>query len=109
MFQDDRLEILRCLTEGEGVTLTLSPEASGRLPELAARTDGFTGADLRALCSNARLAALKQDMSETGVTLCLLPTQYFRLSSLATPDSAKSPKIFFFLFSSSSINTASRR
>ncbi len=63
--QADRLEILKCHTS----SLVLSPSADAHLEVLAKGTEGFTGADLRALCSNARLAAVKENIAIKGMVL----------------------------------------
>ena len=55
---DDRIDILRAL----GKKLKLSPEVldgpDGGLREIASRTEGYSGADLQALVSNAQLEAI---------------------------------------------------
>jgi peroxin-1 len=51
---DDRIDILRAL----GTKLKLSQEVLSNLPEIAARTEGYSGADLQALVYNAHLEAI---------------------------------------------------
>lgn len=51
---DDRIDILRAL----GKKLTLSPDVLDALPEIASRTEGYSGADLQALIYNAHLEAI---------------------------------------------------
>jgi peroxin-1 len=51
---DDRIDILRAL----GTKLKLSQEVLDNLPEIASRTDGYSGADLQALVYNAHLEAI---------------------------------------------------
>jgi peroxin-1 len=51
---DDRVDILRAL----GTKLKLSSEVLENLPEIASRTEGYSGADLQALVYNAHLEAI---------------------------------------------------
>lgn len=51
---DDRLDILRAVS----VKLDLTPEVENKLLSVAARTEGFSGADLQALMYNAHLEAI---------------------------------------------------
>jgi len=51
---EDRIDILRAL----GKKLTLSPEVLSSLPDIAERTEGYSGADLQALIYNAHLEAI---------------------------------------------------
>ncbi|KAK5050847.1 hypothetical protein LTR84_003406 [Exophiala bonariae] len=51
---DDRLDILRAVS----VKLALTPEVDNKLLSVAARTEGFSGADLQALMYNAHLEAI---------------------------------------------------
>lgn len=51
---DDREEILRAV----GAKLQLTPDVETRLNEIAARTEGMSGADLQALMYNAHLEAI---------------------------------------------------
>ena len=51
---DDRIDILRAL----GTKLKLSNEVLENLPEIASRTEGYSGADLQALVYNAHLEAI---------------------------------------------------
>lgn len=61
---DDRIDILRAL----GKKLKLSPEVldgpEGGLREVASRTEGYSGADLQALVSNAQLEAIHDMLGE---------------------------------------------
>ncbi|KAH7364114.1 P-loop containing nucleoside triphosphate hydrolase protein [Rhexocercosporidium sp. MPI-PUGE-AT-0058] len=52
--REDRIDILRAL----GTKLKLSDEVLSNLPEIASRTDGYSGADLQALVYNAHLEAI---------------------------------------------------
>ena len=64
----DRLDIIRAVSE----KLKLSDDAESRLDEVAARTDGFSGADLQAVVYNAHLEAvhdaLEEDYPETAAS-----------------------------------------
>lgn len=51
---EDRIDILRAL----GTQLKLSEEVLSKLPQIASRTDGYSGADLQALVYNAHLDAI---------------------------------------------------
>lgn len=51
---DDRLDILRAVS----AKLALTPEVDNKLLSVAARTSGFSGADLQALMYNAHLEAI---------------------------------------------------
>ncbi|TVY81814.1 Peroxisome biosynthesis protein [Lachnellula suecica] len=51
---EDRIDILRAL----GKKLTLSPDVVASLPDIADRTEGYSGADLQALIYNAHLEAI---------------------------------------------------
>jgi peroxin-1 len=51
---DDRIDILQSL----GKKLTLSQDVIDTLPEIASRTEGYSGADLQALIYNAHLEAI---------------------------------------------------
>ena len=51
---DDRLDILRAVSS----KLDLTPEVDNKLLSIAARTEGFSGADLQALMYNAHLEAI---------------------------------------------------
>ncbi|CZT49840.1 probable peroxin-1 [Rhynchosporium secalis] len=52
--REDRIDILRAL----GTQLKLSEEVLSNLPNIANRTDGYSGADLQALVYNAHLEAI---------------------------------------------------
>ncbi|KAL2072637.1 hypothetical protein VTL71DRAFT_11980 [Oculimacula yallundae] len=52
--REDRIDILRAL----GTQLKLSDEVLSNLPDIASRTDGYSGADLQALVYNAHLEAI---------------------------------------------------
>ena len=52
--REDRIDILRAL----GTKLKLNSEVLDNLPEIASRTDGYSGADLQALVYNAHLEAI---------------------------------------------------
>ncbi|KFA78368.1 hypothetical protein S40288_04924 [Stachybotrys chartarum IBT 40288] len=54
---EDRLDILKALLQKVRLSQELSGQ-DGRLTEVARRTDGFSGADLQALVSNAQLEAI---------------------------------------------------
>jgi peroxin-1 len=58
---EDRLDIFRALV-GEGGKLRVDPDVS--LEELAARTEGYSGADLQAVLYNAHLEAVQGIISE---------------------------------------------
>jgi peroxin-1 len=65
--EEDRIDILQAL----GKKLHLSDEVLDNLPEIASRTDGYSGADLQALVYNAHLEAIHdvlgdQDHGEVG-------------------------------------------
>ncbi|KAG5926572.1 hypothetical protein E4U53_003050 [Claviceps sorghi] len=62
---EDRLDIVRALVR----TVRLAPEAGadhGGLMDVARRTDGFSGADLQALVSNAQLEAIHDVLDGHG-------------------------------------------
>ncbi|GBD12253.1 ATP-dependent zinc metalloprotease FtsH [bacterium HR24] len=63
--QHGRLEILRIHTR----EMPLSPDAAEFLPELAARTHGFVGADLMELCREAGLSALRRHLRPADPSL----------------------------------------
>ncbi|XP_077405262.1 peroxisomal ATPase PEX1 isoform X2 [Vanacampus margaritifer] len=73
--KEDRLSILKVLSAG----VPLAPDVD--LEELATRTDGFTGADLKALLYNAQLEALND--SETHEMACDMS-----LSSMSFPNNS---------------------
>jgi transitional endoplasmic reticulum ATPase len=55
---DARLKILQIHTKG----MALSDEVRERLPELAAATEGYSGADLENVCREAGMAALRETL-----------------------------------------------
>ena len=59
-----RLDILRTAVRG----MALAEDAGGALPALAARLDGYTGAELRRLCTEAALAALRESIAAPEVS-----------------------------------------
>ncbi|KAI9053395.1 hypothetical protein LZ554_002354 [Drepanopeziza brunnea f. sp. 'monogermtubi'] len=59
---DDRIDILRAL----GTKLMLSEEVLDSLPEIADRTEGYSGADLQALVYNAHLDAIHDVLGDQG-------------------------------------------
>ncbi|PHH78292.1 hypothetical protein CDD80_7100 [Ophiocordyceps camponoti-rufipedis] len=61
---DDRADILASLL----AKVRLSDDASGRLMDVARRTEGFSGADLQALVSNAQLEAIHDVLDATKTT-----------------------------------------
>lgn len=62
---EDRADILRAL----GQKLKLSPSLVSQLPEIAARTEGYSGADLQALVSNAQLEAIHDVLGDQDLTV----------------------------------------
>lgn len=66
---EDRIDILRAL----GQKLKLSPEVldgpEGGLKEIAHRTDGYSGADLQALVSNAQLEAIHDVLGDQDLSV----------------------------------------
>ncbi len=66
---DDRIDILRAL----GKKLKLSPDVldgpEGGLREIASRTEGYSGADLQALVSNAQLEAIHDMLGDADMTV----------------------------------------
>lgn len=62
---DDRLDILKALLHRVRLSGELT-ESDGRLADVARWTDGFSGADLQALVSNAQLEAIHEVLGATG-------------------------------------------
>ena len=81
---DARREILRiCLrTRGDGVA-----DISSIIDALAPRTEGFSGAQLRQLCDDAKRAAIRR----TGFTQVAAPTVEDMLAALQTEGDTRSP------------------
>jgi hypothetical protein len=59
-----RLDILRTAVRG----MALAADAGGALPALAARLEGHTGAELRRMCTEAALAALRESVAAPEVS-----------------------------------------
>ncbi|KAI5294946.1 Peroxisome biosynthesis protein pex1 [Ascosphaera acerosa] len=57
---EDRVDIVRAVS----VKLNLSKEVKDRLDEIAARTDGYSGADLQAIVYNAHLEAIHDSLGD---------------------------------------------
>ncbi|GJP84744.1 hypothetical protein CLOP_g14803 [Closterium sp. NIES-67] len=67
----DRKAILKAITRGWGAGVAPSGKV---LEELAGRSEGFAGADLRAVCNDALMAALRKKFPmETALALDALP------------------------------------
>ncbi|GJP85996.1 hypothetical protein CLOP_g16068, partial [Closterium sp. NIES-67] len=67
----DRKAILKAITRGWGAGVAPSGKV---LEELAGRSEGFAGADLRAVCNDALMAALRKNFPmETALALDALP------------------------------------
>lgn len=62
---DDRIDILRAL----GTKLKLSEDVLDNLPEIASRTEGYSGADLQALVYNAHLEAIHDVLGDHDTDL----------------------------------------
>jgi peroxin-1 len=58
--QADRVDIIRAVSE----KLKMSEEVAGRLDEIAARTEGLSGADLQAVVYNAHLEAVHDALGD---------------------------------------------
>lgn len=88
--QEDRVDILRAL--GSKVKLSAEiMESEEGLQELARRTEGFSGADLQALVSNAQLEAIHDVLSDVD----LQPSGKSRQSAVAKAGGASGrPKNF---------------
>ncbi|KAG5917516.1 hypothetical protein E4U42_007212 [Claviceps africana] len=63
---EDRLDILRTLVRKVRLSHELERELERELGEMARRTDGFSGADLQALVSNAQLEAIHDVLDADG-------------------------------------------
>ncbi|RDL40034.1 putative peroxin-1 [Venustampulla echinocandica] len=62
--REDRIDILQAL----GKKLKLSEEVIDELPEIASRTEGYSGADLQALIYNAHLEAIHDVLGDQNHT-----------------------------------------
>nr|XP_057903947.1 peroxisomal ATPase PEX1-like isoform X1 [Doryrhamphus excisus] len=81
--QEDRLAILKVLSAGVPMAADVDLEA------LAARTEGFTGADLKALLYNGQLEALNSSLDADAATHDGLPCD-LSLSSMLFPNHSSS-------------------
>ena len=72
--KEERLEILRIFTK----RIPLDPKVS--LEEIAAKTERFTGADLRSLCREAGLNAIRRGAERVGMTDFIEAFKYVRPS-----------------------------
>ncbi|KAI0812846.1 AAA-domain-containing protein [Xylaria sp. FL0064] len=61
---DDRIDILKCLVRKLKLAEDLDDELDSKLEEIAARTEGYSGADLQALISNAQLEAIHEYLGD---------------------------------------------
>ncbi|RDH34410.1 P-loop containing nucleoside triphosphate hydrolase protein [Aspergillus welwitschiae] len=89
----DRLDIIRAVSE----KLAMNEEVAARLDEVAARTEGFSGADLQAVVYNAHLEAVHDALGDHSVNDKSTAKNGTKSSSTAT-----STKSFIqFLYSAS--------
>jgi transitional endoplasmic reticulum ATPase len=77
---EGRLEILQIHTRG----MPISPDVD--LKQLAAITHGYTGADLKALCREAALGALRAVIPQSDVTLSKVPASTLERLSVSMKD-----------------------
>ncbi|OJJ46641.1 hypothetical protein ASPZODRAFT_66419 [Penicilliopsis zonata CBS 506.65] len=90
----DRVDIIQAVS----TKLTMSAEVLDRLDEIAARTNGFSGADLQAVVYNAHLEAVHDALGDHSST-----TKSSNATTTSTAASTKSASKSFlqFLYSSS--------
>jgi peroxin-1 len=89
----DRLDIIRAVS----TKLVMDAEVVARMDEIAARTEGFSGADLQAVVYNAHLEAVHDALGDHSGTADKATTK-----SSAKPPSSTSGKSFIqFLYSTS--------
>lgn len=75
-FQEARVEILKALTAG----VPLAPDVD--LEQLAAATEQFTGADLKALLYNAQLEAVHNSIGTSAPHVSVLYLKYCLMTVL---------------------------
>lgn len=88
----DRVDIIRAVSG----KLAMSDEVASRLDDIAARTEGFTGADLQAVVYNAHLEAVHDVLGDRETT----DKSTSKSGAKATPTTTSSKSFIQFLYSS---------